>query len=87
MIDCDIYSATKEALDFCKPLIKDQCIIIFDDWNSQDNSNVNGERKAFEEFLHENPFIKSKDFGKYSYFGYPNGEIKLITNTDVNKSK
>lgn len=84
MIDCDIYSATKEALNFCRSLIKNQCIIIFDDWNSRGDSNSNGERRAFDEFLKENPLITSKDFGEYSYFGKPNGVIKLVTTNNAN---
>lgn len=80
MIDSDIYSAAKEALTFCAPLIKDKAIIFFDDWHSSDLASKNlGEKKAFDEFLNENPHIESMDFDSYSYFGKPNGEIKLVS--------
>jgi hypothetical protein len=32
MIDCDIYTSSVQALNFCKPLIKDTAIVFFDDW-------------------------------------------------------
>jgi hypothetical protein len=32
MIDCDIYSSARTALDFCAPLIKDRTVVVFDDW-------------------------------------------------------
>ena len=73
MIDCDIYSSTRDALTFCVPLIRDNAIIFFDDWIP--NANL-GERKAFDEFLKENPHLKAEKFGSYK----PYGEIYLITN-------
>ena len=79
MIDCDIYSAAKEALNFCKSLIKDQTIVFFDDWNSADLASKNlGEKKAFDEFMNENPQFEATEFDSYSFKGRPNGEIKLI---------
>lgn len=74
MIDCDIYSSSKQALDFCVPLIKDKSIIFFDDW--QPGKNM-GEEKAFDEFLAENTHLKAKKFGSYK----PSGEIFLVENT------
>ncbi|MFW5879215.1 MAG: TylF/MycF/NovP-related O-methyltransferase [bacterium] len=51
MIGCDIYTATKEALDFCKSLIKDVTMIVFDDWNSGDlASKGRGEKKILMNF-------------------------------------
>lgn len=82
MIDCDMYSSAKEALNFSAPLIIDQTVIFFDDWNSNDLAQKNmGEKKAFDEFLTENPNLTSKEIGTYNYNGYPNGKIFLVTNT------
>lgn len=68
MMDCDLYSSTKTALAFCKPLIKDQVIIFFDDWFSRDLADKNlGERKAFEEFLKENSQFTAEEIGNLSY--------------------
>jgi O-methyltransferase len=66
MVDCDIYTSTKEALDFCAPLIKDQALILFDDWNTGDLAAKNlGERKAFEEWLAESGCFRAEPFGTY----------------------
>jgi hypothetical protein len=47
-----IAASTREALDFCAPLIKDQALVLFDDWNTGNPAAKNpGERKAFEEWL------------------------------------
>jgi hypothetical protein len=68
MMDCDLYSSTKTALAFCKPLIKDQVIIFFDDWFSRDLADKGlGERKAFEEFLKENPQFSAEEVSNLSY--------------------
>jgi hypothetical protein len=52
MIDCDICSAATEALEFVAPLLAEQSVIVFDDWNSGNLAERNlGEKKAFTEFL------------------------------------
>jgi hypothetical protein len=76
MIDCDLYSSAKESLKFCGPLIKDQSIIFFDDWNSE---ICQGERRAFEEFLEANPQLNAGQFDSY----LPSGRIFLVTNITV----
>lgn len=55
MIDCDLYSSTKEALDFCAPLIEDDVVVFFDDWDGGRGLAERGlgERRAFDEFLAE----------------------------------
>ncbi len=78
MIDCDLYSSAKESLNFCIPLIKDTSIIFFDDW-SQDQ--YIGEKKAFDEFLRENPHFKAEQFDTYKHNNLPYGRIFSITNT------
>ena len=66
MVDCDIYSAAKEALMFCEPLIQDRAVIFFDDWKTShlDQRNL-GEKRAFDEFLQEKPFFTVEEFGDY----------------------
>lgn len=82
MVDCDIYSASKEALEFSASLIKDESIIVFDDWNSNNLADKNlGEKKAFNEFLEANPHFKVEDFGSYTFNGKPNGKLFKIINT------
>lgn len=67
MVDCDMYISAKESLNFCANLIEKHAIIIFDDWHSDNLDEKNlGEKKAFEEFLHENPRLKTRDLGGYN---------------------
>ncbi len=67
MIDSDIYTSAKEALDFCAPLIKDQSVVFFDDWNSAGLADRNlGEKKAFDEFLAEHPEFTAEPLAPYS---------------------
>lgn len=79
MIDCDIYSSSIQSLNFCKPLIKDVAIIIFDDWIEDEGF---GEYRAWQEFLNANPHFKSEEFGTYK----PTGKLFILTNTTLNKS-
>ncbi len=66
MVDCDIYSSTKEALNFCAPLIKDSALMLFDDWHTGQLAAKNmGERKAFEEWLEEQGCFTAEPFGAY----------------------
>jgi predicted O-methyltransferase YrrM len=66
MVDCDIYSSTKEVLQFCKPLITAPTVIFFDDWNSNELADKNlGEKLAFDEFLQENPQYTVEEIGGY----------------------
>ncbi|HTF18326.1 MAG TPA: TylF/MycF/NovP-related O-methyltransferase [Chryseolinea sp.] len=74
MVDCDIYSASKTALNFALPMIVDFAVIFFDDWR---DDITFGEYKAYSEFLNENKHLKSEMFGEYR----PTGMIFLVTNT------
>jgi len=66
MIDCDIYSSTKEALEFCEPLIVDSALMLFDDWHAGNLAAKNlGERKAFEEWLAASGCFRAEPFGSY----------------------
>ena len=67
MIDCDMYSSAKTALAFCAPLIRDEAVLLFDDWYSAGLADQNlGERRAFEEFLAENPALTAEELDTYS---------------------
>jgi O-methyltransferase len=54
MVDCDMYSSAKAALDFCGPLLSDLTVVFFDDWYPLANSNL-GEKRALDEFLEDHP--------------------------------
>jgi O-methyltransferase len=70
MVDCDLYSSAKEALNFCAPIIKDMSIIFFDDWAEEEI----GEKKAFNEFLKENTKFQVEELGSYR----PAGKIFML---------
>jgi O-methyltransferase len=56
MVDCDLYSSTVEVLRFVEPLILDEAVLIFDDWNANDLASKDlGEKRAFEQFMHAHP--------------------------------
>ena len=74
MVDCDLYSSSKDALNFCLPMIKDYAVIFFDDWR---DDIAFGECKAYSEFLEENNHLHSEELGTY----LPNGKIFLVHNT------
>lgn len=78
MVDCDLYTSAREALDFCAPLIGDRAIIIFDDWGTVLAEKNLGEKKAFTEFLANNKHFKSTLFAEYSFHDNNNGKVFLI---------
>ena len=65
MVDCDVYSASKEALDFVAPLLGDRAVIIFDDWGWSAASNTVGQREAFAEFLQDHPTFEATELESY----------------------
>ncbi len=74
MIDCDIQSSTRDALNFCIPCIKDYAIVLFDDWGSAVSRGIVGQKEAFEEFLAANPSFKATSLKSYS----PNAMVFLL---------
>ena len=67
MIDCDLYSSTQEALDFCAPLIQDEALVLFDEWHARGLAGRNmGERRAFTEFLSRHRSFTATPFGQYA---------------------
>lgn len=81
MIDCDIYSSTRDALAFCEPLIGDQAVILFDDWHSGGDlaARNQGEKRAFGEFLARNPQFRAESLPSYT----ANAEVFLLERVPV----
>lgn len=68
MVDCVIESATREALDFILPLIRDRTIIFFDDWAIFDLEQRGlGEKAAFEAWLVAHPEVNAEHLPTISY--------------------
>jgi O-methyltransferase len=67
MIDCDMYSSAKEALNFCAPLIGNEALVLFDEWNiTRLPGKMLGEKKAFHEFLEEHACFSAVPFAQYA---------------------
>jgi predicted O-methyltransferase YrrM len=66
MVDSDLYSSAKEALDFCAPLLAPHAVVFFDDWGAGDLAEKNlGEKRAFLEFLQAHPEIEAEETEPY----------------------
>jgi predicted O-methyltransferase YrrM len=63
MIDCDIGSATRDALNFVEPLIHERTVMFLDDWNA---GRHGGQRHAFEDFLYHHPDISAEPLPTYT---------------------
>ncbi len=55
MLDCDIHSATREALDFAGDLMGRETYVMFDDWGWREAKGEIGQREAWDQFLAERP--------------------------------
>lgn len=66
MLDCDIYSATKTALLFLAPLIRDEAVLFFDDWGWRERDGTIGQKEAFEELLASDPALSASPLASYS---------------------
>jgi hypothetical protein len=68
MVDCDLYQSTREALQFCTPLVAGRAVMFFDDWFPLADRNL-GEKKAFDEWLVENPQFVAYEFRDFKPYG------------------
>jgi O-methyltransferase len=78
MIDADIYTSSKQALNFCASLIQQEAVLVMDDWYAVNGSFVErnmGQPRALKEFLTENPHFQTADVGPYSFFGRLAGHV------------
>jgi len=68
MVDCDLASSARAALEFCLPLIPARTIFFFDDWsiNSLAERGL-GERKAFEDWLSAHPELDAQEIPDLQY--------------------
>lgn len=66
LVDCEIYSASRQALAFCAPHIQGQAVVILDDWGAAEERGVPGQREAFEEFLAAQPDLQASEMESYS---------------------
>src|SRR5215207_7939075 len=65
MVDCDIYSASKEELTFCEPHIHNCAAIVFDDWGWREDRGERGQKEVFQEFLDADPSLSAEPLPSY----------------------
>lgn len=68
-IDCDLYSSTKQVLDFVKPFLVNGSVVCFDDYYNYKASPEQGEQRALAEFLDEQNDLKFISWFDYSPLG------------------
>lgn len=61
-IDCDLYKSTVPVLRFIRAFLQKGTVVVFDDWNCYHADPDMGERRAWAEFLEENPELHFEDF-------------------------
>jgi O-methyltransferase len=66
MVDCDLYSSARTALEFCAPIVGDRAVVLFDDWLPDSLAARNeGEKRAFDEFLATHPYFSVVEMDAY----------------------
>ena len=69
MLDCDLYSSSRAALDFSAPAIGHAAVLVCDDWR---HSGEDGQQRAVREFL-EQQGMQAEMLGHYRASGMPDG--------------
>lgn len=70
LVDADLYSSSKEALQFLEDMLLDGSIMIMDDWNAFDAAETCGQRRAFREFLGAHPQWSADFWFSYGSYGH-----------------
>jgi hypothetical protein len=80
MVDCDLYSSTCEVLAFCEPLIRQQAVLVFDDWHASGLADKGlGEARAFAEFLQAHPSLVAEELPGLNYKDKRDPMLFLVT--------
>ncbi|HEX8098457.1 MAG TPA: TylF/MycF/NovP-related O-methyltransferase [Pyrinomonadaceae bacterium] len=69
LIDCDLYTSTRDVLAFIDDLLQDGTVLMFDDWNCFSGSDEAGERKAFREYLASRPQWRAEEYISFGWHG------------------
>ena len=79
MIDCDIHSASRAALDFSEPHIRGHAVIMLDDWGWRADGGKVGQKEAFEEFLAAHPDLVAEPLESY----LPQARVFMVTRPEA----
>lgn len=67
MVDCVIYSSTAAVLRFIEPLIRDETVVVFDDWMRRNGHLENqGQKRAFYELLTAHRDLRAEPVDSYA---------------------
>lgn len=69
LIDCDLYSSTRDVLTWLASLLTDNSILLFDDWYAYGKIPELGQQRAFQEFLNTNKQFSAEPFIEFQYHG------------------
>lgn len=69
MMDCDLYSSTRDALAWIQPYLVDSSILLFDDWKSYGGSEREGQPRAFAEWLARRPEAEAEQLWDFPHNG------------------
>lgn len=69
LIDCDLYSSTKDVLSWLESYLVDGSILLFDDWESFGEDGDLGQKRAFGEFLTEHPDVRAESLLSFEPHG------------------
>ena len=69
LLDCDLYSSTRDALEWLDPYLVDGSILLFDDWGSYGGALDAGQPKAWAGFLAARPGCESETLFPFLHNG------------------
>lgn len=76
MVDCDLYSSARTALEFCGSVLANDTIVVFDDWLPDSLAARNeGEKRAFDEFRAGHPELDVTELATYR----PESKVFLLS--------
>ena len=76
-VDCDLYSSTKDVLYSLNDYIKENTIIVFDEWYYNNNPKYNDhEQKCFYEWVKD--FNREFEFIPHNYGNNEQQIVKII---------
>jgi len=66
-LDCDLYTSTRDVLQWLEPYLDDTYLLL-DDWYTYDDPEL-GQQKAYGELLGANPTLEAEDLGRFQVNG------------------
>ena len=74
LFDCDLYSSTREALQWLGERLLPGTVALFDDWSVLGGDPTQGQPRAFAEFLAGRPDLRAEEVGSFD----PHGKVFVL---------